>query len=221
MPPTETLLSFLVATAVFAYMPGPAMLYTATQTIARGQQAGWMAATGIHLGGYVHVFAAAAGLSVLFTTVPVLFWIVKVLGATYLIWLGVKLFQSNRKGKSARSEAEQFEPEQAKPVHGSSNVFRDSAMVEILNPKTAVFYLAFLPQFTDVSATFPIWGQLLILGTLVNIAFSSADVLCVLLASTVTNTLNKTQAGNRYAQRAGGTLLVGLGIHMLLNSSAH
>ncbi len=208
MPPTETLLSFIAATAIFAYMPGPAMLYATSQTIAGGRRAGWMAAIGIHLGGYVHVVAAAAGLSVLFTTVPVFYWAVKVMGAAYLIWLGIKLFQSN---------ATEMTTDSAPPPSNSTGVFRDSAMVEILNPKTAVFYLAFLPQFTDVSASLPIWVQLLILGTLVNIAFSSADVLCVLLASTVSNALRQSQAGTLYAQRAGGTLLVGLGIHLLIN----
>ncbi|RUU69477.1 LysE family translocator, partial [Mesorhizobium sp. M7A.T.Ca.TU.009.01.1.2] len=85
MPSTELLIAFFATTAIFAYIPGPAMLYAAAQTMARGRWSGLTAALGIHLGGYVHVFAAAAGLSVLFHAVPTLYLAVKLVGALYLI----------------------------------------------------------------------------------------------------------------------------------------
>lgn len=85
MPSTELLVAFFLATSIFAYMPGPSTLYAAAQTIARGQQAGWFAALGIHIGGYVHVLAAALGLAILFKAIPVLYLAIKFGGAAYLI----------------------------------------------------------------------------------------------------------------------------------------
>ena len=85
MPSIEILIAFLAATSVFAYMPGPGTLYTAAQTIARGRSAGLMATLGLHLGGYVHVIAAAAGLSMLFHAVPFMYVILKLAGAAFLI----------------------------------------------------------------------------------------------------------------------------------------
>ena len=143
MPSAELLVAFLAATAVFAYMPGPAMLYAAAQTVSRGRWAGLTASLGIHLGGYVHVVAAAAGLSVLFHAVPVLYTVVKLAGAAYLVWLGIRLIR------------QAGEPVGALPRVGARSARRallESVAVEVLNPKTALFFLAFLPQFADPSA---------------------------------------------------------------------
>ena len=96
MPSIEILIAFVAAASVFAYMPGPGTLYTAAQTIARGRSAGLMATLGLHLGGYVHVIAAAAGLSMLFHAVPVMYTILKVAGAVFLVWLGIKLIVQRR-----------------------------------------------------------------------------------------------------------------------------
>ena len=206
---TEHLGTFLVATALFAYIPGPATMYTAAQTIARGRSAGWMTALGLHIGGYAHVIAAALGLSVLFTVVPVLYSIVKLVGAAYLIWIGVQLFRStldlNQNDAIVKADVS--------PVRA----FWQSITVEVLNPKTAVFYIAFLPQFTDPAGALPLWGQLVILGIFVNIAFSSADVVCVLLASSIVRYFNKSPSAGRIAPRIGGCMLIALGVNLALN----
>jgi len=212
MPAIESLLPFLVATAVFAYIPGPSMLYAATQTLVRGRHAGWMAALGIHLGGYVHVLAAAAGLSTIFSAVPSFYVGVKLLGSAYLVWLGVRLFMSS---ETNTGDAVVISDRSNSAAGG--RVLRQSAIVEILNPKTALFYLAFLPQFTDMAAAFPIWAQLLLLGAFVNIAFSSADVLCVAMSSRVVRFLTESAAFNRFGERAGGIILTGLGVHLGLS----
>jgi len=208
MASSELLFTFLIATTVFAYMPGPATLSTAVQTITRGRRAGWLAALGLHVGGYVHVIAAALGISVLLSAVPALYSMIKIVGACYLVWLGVQLFRSNEDFSKIASEV--------KSNKLPAPTFRQSATVEILNPKTVVFYIAFLPQFTDPAATFPLWGQLLILGTIVNILFSSADVLCVVLSSTVMKYFKSSPAGSRIMQRIGGGILIGLGINLAL-----
>ena len=167
------LTAFFLATSIFAYMPGPSTLYAAAQTIARGKRAGWFATLGIHIGGYVHVLAAAFGLAILFKAVPTLYVGLKFGGAAYLIWLGNKMFTS--KGSLGKTNLKL-------DVKNPRKAFWESVTVEVLNPKTAIFYLALLPQFMDPYAGSAIWIQLLVLGAIVNVMFSSADVLCVILA---------------------------------------
>ncbi|TIR14986.1 MAG: LysE family translocator [Mesorhizobium sp.] len=210
MPSTELLIAFFAATAIFAYIPGPAMLYAAAQTMARGRWSGLTAALGIHLGGYVHVVAAAAGLSVLFHAVPTLYIAVKLAGALYLIWLGVSLFRARAQDDAVISG---IEPKSAR------RAFFESITVEVLNPKTAIFFMAFLPQFIDASATFPVWLQFLVLGTIVNLMFSSADVICVVLAAALITRLWRSSHAQRLMRRAGGAVLVGLGVHVALQKS--
>lgn len=207
MPSLETFIAFLATTAIFAFIPGPAMLYAAAQTIARGRWSGLMASLGIHLGGYVHVIAAAAGLSVLFHAVPMLYMMVKFAGAVYLIWLGISLFRAKTQGEMTSVGLEQKSGRRA---------FFESITVEVLNPKTAIFFLAFLPQFIDPAATFPVWIQFVLLGTIVNMMFSSADLLCVFLAGAVLNRLQRSNRAQKLMQRAGGAILVGLGTHLAL-----
>jgi threonine/homoserine/homoserine lactone efflux protein len=207
MPSTELLIAFFATTAVFAYIPGPAMLYAAAQTLARGRWSGLMASLGIHLGGYAHVAAATARLSVVFHAVPTLYMEVKLAGAAYLVWLGIAMFRAR------------VEPDAAIPqIAGKSGrrAFLESVAVEVLNPKTAIFFLAFLPQFVDPSAALPVWVQFAILGTIVNLMFSSADIACVLLAGAMLERLRRSGRARRLMQRTGGAMLVGLGTHLAL-----
>ena len=207
MPDTELLIAFLLATAVFAYMPGPSTLYAAAQTIARGRRGGLLASLGIHLGGYVHVAAAALGLAVLFDAVPVLYGAMKLAGAVYLLWLGLRFIVARETPGLPGSV----------PVRSPHRAFWESATVEILNPKTAIFYVAFLPQFTDPGALLPLWAQLLALGTFVNLMFSSADLLCVLLAERITASVRRSPAAGRWANRLGGGILIGLGVNLAVS----
>ena len=164
-----------------------------------------MAALGIHIGGYIHVLAAALGLAALFDLVPVLYTAMKYAGAAYLCWLGVNLLKGTQ---PTTTES---------PATGHANTFWQSALVEILNPKTAIFYVAFLPQFTDPSALLPLWGQLLLLGTIVNLMFSSADLLCVFLAERIKTAMQKSSTAHIAANRVGGSVLVALGAHLALS----
>lgn len=205
MPSLDILLTFFVTTAIFAYIPGPAMLYAAAQTMARGRFAGLMASLGIHIGGYVHVLAAAAGLSILFHAVPTLYMAVKLAGAAYLVWLGFTLMRAKASGEGGLPVVE---------AKSARRAFFESITVEVLNPKTAIFFVAFLPQFTDASAAFPVWVQFLLLGTVVNLMFSSADLVCVFLAGAVVSRMRRSGTAQRLMQRAGGTVLIGLGAHL-------
>lgn len=208
MPRSELFLAFLATAGLFACIPGPAMLYTAAQTLARGRLSGLMAVLGLHLGCYVHVIAAAAGLSVLFHAVPLLYMAVKLAGAAYLIWLGIGMFRAKAKGEAP-----------ALPAPGrksSRRAFVESVAVEVLNPKTALFFVALLPQFIDPAASLPVWAQFLVLGTLVNLFFTSTDLICVLVAGALVERLRRSSRAQQIMRRAGRAVLVGLGTHLAL-----
>jgi threonine/homoserine/homoserine lactone efflux protein len=204
MPSIDILLAFAAATAVFAYFPGPALLYTAAQTLARGRRAGFMAALGIHIGCYMHVLAAAFGLSAVFRHVPELYAAVKIVGAIYLVWLGIGML---------RARVGNVDPQTIAPK-SARRAFMESVAVEVLNPKVAIFFIAFLPQFVDPSASFPVWLQFLLLGTIVNFAFSSADVVTVLATSTVMRKLRSGGWGAKLVRLGGGSILIGLGVKL-------
>jgi threonine/homoserine/homoserine lactone efflux protein len=208
MPSSDLLIPFFVATIIFACVPGPGMLYAAAQTIAGGHRAGWLSAAGLHIGGYAHILAAALGLAVMLEAVPALYAIVKFTGAAYLVWLGIKLFRSAKPVGVSAAQPESI------PRH---RALRDSITVEVLNPKTALFYLAFLPQFTDISATLPVWGQILVLGTIVNFMFSVTDGLCVLASERMTKLFIASQAATIFARRIGGGILVTLGVNLAVS----
>lgn len=204
MASAETLLAFFLATLAFAVIPGPAILYATARTLAQGRRAGLAAAFGISIGGFAHVAAAAAGLSVLLAAVPTLFLAVKLFGAAYLVWLGIGMWRNRDTG----------EMPVGLPRLSPLRALRQSILVEVLNPKTALFFLAFLPQFADPAGTVPIWLQLVILGTIVNLTFGAMDVMAVLFASAIAGRLARSGRWSRLVQKAGGGLLVGLGLHM-------
>lgn len=206
------LAAFVSAALVFGYMPGPALVYATAQTIARGRKAGYMAALGLHAGGYVNVAAATFGLSALFIAVPWLYTAVKFAGAAYLIVLGARLML-----RKPADDASASAPGNASLT--PRRVFLQSMTVEILNPKSALFFLAFLPQFVDPAGAFPVWLQLFILGTAVNVIFSSADIVYVTFASTIATRLRGSGRGKRIAQVLGGSALVGLGASLALKKA--
>ncbi|WP_460451839.1 LysE family translocator [Alsobacter sp. SYSU BS001988] len=206
MASLDVLLAFAAATALFAYFPGPALLYTAAQTLTRGRRGGFMAALGIHLGCYVHVIAATLGLSAVFQHVPELFVAVKIAGAAYLVWLGIGMIRNRGFGAELPAVA-------PKSVR---RALAESFLVELLNPKVAIFFIAFLPQFIDPAASLPVWAQFLILGVVVNMAFSSADLITVVFAAAVVGRLKRAGRAQRLARAAGGALLIGLGARLAL-----
>jgi threonine/homoserine/homoserine lactone efflux protein len=200
MPP------FALPMLTFAVKPGPAALYAAAQTLARGRRAGFFAVAGIHVGGWAHVLAATLGLSAAFRHAPDLYLALKLAGAAYLVWLGARLLPTPAAPEGAPVAR----------VRSARRAFVDSVPVEAPNPKAALFFLAFLPQFVDPAAGLPVWAQFLLLGALVNLAFTAADVATVYAASAVSRGLSASRAGVRLAQRIGGAVLVGLGARLAL-----
>ena len=207
MPSLAHLLPFLIATLVIAAMPGPAMLYITAQTLARGRAGGLRAVAGTSVGGLFHVAAAAAGLSAVFRWSPTLFLVVKIVGAAYLVWLGVVMIRSRRMGTALPQLAQKT----------ARQAFAESVMVEVLNPKTALFFLAFLPQFVDPAASLPIWAQFLVLGLVVSVTAMVADLVTVVCVDRVMARLRRSETAARWLRLAGGSVLVGLGANLALS----
>ena len=227
MPDSQLLFAFFTSAAVFAYAPGPSMLYAAAQTISGGRKQGLQAALGIHLGGYFHVALVAMGIASLFSTFPMAYNTMKVLGSFYLCWLGITTWRSSAHDQidqtadiSATASVEQHDitPRESSNCRDSTsdNTLFKSALVEILNPKTAIFYLAFLPQFTEPAAAFPVAVQLLILGILVNFLFSSADLICVFFSEHILSASKQKLRSTYVAQKVSGGILVLLGAYLLM-----
>jgi threonine/homoserine/homoserine lactone efflux protein len=209
VPSFDTLIAFAAATFVFAVYPGPALLYTAAQTLARGRRSGFLAALGIHCGCYVHVVAATLGLSAVFQHVPALYVALKLVGAAYLVFIGVGMMR--KQGATGEIAVAAWK--------SPARAFLESMLVEVLNPKVAIFFVAFLPQFVDPSAAYPIWLQFLILGVVVNCSFSTADIVTVMLASTVVVRLRRAGRAERIVRIVGGSLIAGLGLRLALDRS--
>jgi threonine/homoserine/homoserine lactone efflux protein len=211
MPNWDLLLPFLAATVIFALIPGPALLYTAAQTLAHGRRGGFMAALGLQIGGLFHVAAAALGLSALLALVPTVYTALKIIGALYLVYMGISIIRTRLSPNDTAGLEISVEPRKR-----SHSAFIQSMSVEMLNPKTAMFFVAFLPQFADPSASFPIWVQMLILGIIVNLAVTFADIAAVFLTNAVMAGLRKGRHTMRIARWAGGSILIGLGINLAI-----
>lgn len=197
----STLALFAAASLALAVVPGPAVLYIVAQSIDHGRLAGLVSALGISTGALVHVIAATIGLSSLVASSATAFTIVKYAGAGYLIVLGIRRLLTR----------EEVEDEVARPPRPRKRLFVDGVVVNILNPKTALFFLAFLPQFVDPSqgAAAP---QILALGLIfVAIAFCS-DSLWALAAGTLGGWLRRSRWYLGMKRWVTGTVFVGLGL---------
>jgi threonine/homoserine/homoserine lactone efflux protein len=180
------------------------MFYAAAQTMAAGRQAGWCAAVGFHLAGLGHIAAAAFGVSILLQTIPTLFIVMKVVGAGYLIWLGIKYLIRRTPLHSHNSV----------PNLQATKALKNSIVVEALNPKSALFYLAFLPQFTDASASLPVWAQIVVLGIVVNAMFSVTDAILIETSHAAMRRLKASERVALVLQRLGGGILILLGVNL-------
>ncbi|WP_424529362.1 LysE family translocator [Sphaerisporangium viridialbum] len=199
MPPITTLAIFAAATLALLLVPGPAVVYIVTRSVAQGRTAGLVSVAGIHAGSVVHVAAAALGVSALLAASATAFALVKYLGAAYLVYLGLrKLF--SRTGDLAREVA---------PVSGP-RLFGDGFVVNVLNPKTAIFFLAFLPQFVD-PALGPVAGQIVVLGLIWIALGMASDGSYALLSAALAGRLRRSPRASRRLDIASGLVYIGLG----------
>ena len=192
---------FVVASVALLLTPGPAVLYIVARSVKQGRAAGLVSVLGIHLGTAVHIAAAAVGLSALIVSSAFAFAIVKYLGAAYLIWIGIRTFM-----------AEDPHPEApAAPAEPLRRVFRDGFVVNLFNPKTAIFFLAFLPQFLD-PARGALQAQILVLGlTFMGLGVMS-DAMYALAAGAAGDFVRRNRRFLRWQRWFAGGSFVGLGV---------
>jgi threonine/homoserine/homoserine lactone efflux protein len=201
MPDASTFLLFAAASLAFLAIPGPSVFYIVTRSLSQGRRAGVASMLGVQAGGLVHVVAAAVGVSALIASSATAFTIVKYAGAAYLVFLGLKKLLSR--------ETEIVEAEPRGPA-SRSRLFWQGVMVNVLNPKTALFFLAFLPQFVDPSAS--VAPQMLVLGTLLVGLGVMSDGTYALVAAGAGRKLRETAAASRMLDRLSGGVFVGLGV---------
>jgi threonine/homoserine/homoserine lactone efflux protein len=195
-PDSTNLGLFALAALALLLIPGPSVLYVVTQSAEQGRVAGLASVLGIHLGTLVHLAAAALGLSALVLASAVAFSAVKFAGAAYLIYIGIRRLLD-------RSPAPDAAPRRA-PLR---TLFLRGAMVNVLNPKTALFFLAFLPQFVD-TARGGVWFQVVVLGLLFIGLGLISDSLYALAGGYIGGLLRRRRTAMRYAS---GTIYIGLG----------
>lgn len=195
-------LAFLLAATVLAITPGPGIAYVVARTVAGGRSEGIASCVGTALGGMVHVLAAALGLTALLAQSALAFSVVKYLGAAYLIYMGVRMLLA----KSAAT---------AKPdvrASGASRALRDGALVEAMNVKTGIFFLAFLPQF--VVASDPVMPQIVLMGTVCVLLNTLVDVVAVFAATLLMNSSTARAAREKMLMRGSGVTMIGLGVYL-------
>ncbi|KMZ42038.1 LysE family translocator [Brevibacillus sp. HB1.3] len=199
----STIWLFVVAASTLLLIPGPAVLYIMARSIDQGKKAGLVSVLGVSLGGSVHVLAGAIGVSAILMTSATAFHIVKYLGAAYLIYLGCKTLFS--KSDSTASEIPKA------PRKKLRKIFYESALVEITNPKTALFFLAFFPQFIAPTAG-SVTVQFLLLGTIFIILAFISDGLYAVLAASMRKRIVGSTASSKVMNRITGYFYIALGI---------
>lgn len=200
MPELSTLGLFVAACLAFLVIPGPATVYIVTRSVDQGRTAGLVSVLGVASGALGHVLFAAVGLSAIVATSAVAFSVVKWLGVAYLVYLGIQRILSRDE-----EEAVAVEPRRL------GRMFSQGVIVNLLNPKTALFFLAFLPQFVEPSSG-PVWTQVLVLGVTLTTLGVLTDGIYALLGGAVGRWLGRRGAAFKRGQRyAVGGIYIALG----------
>ncbi len=195
---------FLAAALIIAAIPGPGIFYVAARTLSGGRSTGMASTLGTTLGGLVHVLAGALGVSAIVLASAELFTALKFAGALYLIWLGIRTF---REGRQPIAEAVS--------TASARQAFREGVLVEALNPKTAAFFLAFIPQFIDPAGGHPAL-QFAVLGLISVLLNTLADVVVVVMAATARAGMVRRPRLVQRLRQGSGLFIAGLGISLAL-----
>jgi threonine/homoserine/homoserine lactone efflux protein len=204
MPVTPRFLIFLSAALVLAITPGPGIFYVLARSLRGGRREGVLSAAGTFLGGLVHVGAAAFGLSAILAASAVAFETVRYAGAAYLIYLGYRMFRSRRTQDDEMSDGE---------VEASGNTFSQGVLTEVLNPKTALFFLSFIPQFVSVQDGH-VAAQFLLLGAISVTLNTCADVLVACFAGPLGSRMKRSAKLRSRQRAASGVAMIGLGVYV-------
>lgn len=195
---------FLTAAVLLALAPGPGMLYVLARSLAGGKREGVLSAFGTFLGGMVHVFAAALGISIILARSAVAFSAVKYVGAAYLCFLGVRMILD------ARKDSGEVELQDPMPKR---NPLWQGVATEVLNPKTALFFLSFIPQFV-VRANGHVFIQFVMLGSISVVLNTTADLIVIALAGPLGNKIRSSVTFRRRQRTATGVIMIGLGTYL-------
>lgn len=201
MPDLHSLTLFVVAALVILVVPGPAVLYITARSIDQGRLAGVVSVLGVAMGSLVHVAAAALGISALLLSSAVAFSVVKYLGAAYLIYLGIRKLMVR----------EELQPVEARSGEKLSRIFFQGIVVNVLNPKTALFFFAFIPQFVD-PARGSVALQIMLLGGLFSLMGVLSDGTYAVLAGAVGHWLKGNLKALRAQRYFAGSVYIGLGL---------
>jgi threonine/homoserine/homoserine lactone efflux protein len=201
MPDPSALLLFAAASLAILVIPGPAVLFIVTRSLEHGRRAGLVSMLGVESGGLVHVGFATVGLSALLASSNAAFSVVRYAGAAYLIWLGIGRLR--RAGLEPPADATR-----ARVAH--ARLFRQGVIVNVLNPKVTIFFLAFLPQFADRSAG-PVAPQLLVLGLLYTLIAIVSDGCYALAAGSLGDRLRRSPRVRALIERTSGAIYIALG----------
>jgi threonine/homoserine/homoserine lactone efflux protein len=205
LPPVPLLSAFVIASVALAVSPGPGVVYVVTRSLVQGPRAGLVSVAGVAIGNLGNVVAASMGLAALFAVSTSTFVVVKYAGALYLIYLGVRML---------RFPGDDASPD-AKLVAASGRVLGDGIVVALLNPKTALFFAAFLPQFV-ASGTQPM-ARSLVLGSMFVAIAAVTDSLYALASSAVAPALSSVRGARRLGRSVGAFVLIALGVAAALS----
>ena len=200
MPDPSRLALFVGAALLLLVVPGPSVLYIVTQSVSHGRRAGIASVAGITTGTLVHIAAATVGLSALLASSAIAFDVVKYLGAAYLIVIGVRRLAGLERAQEERDRG----------TRDLGRLYRQGIVVNTLNPKTALFFLAFLPQFVDPSRGVA-WVQVLLLGLLFATLGCMSDGIWALVAGTLGDRLRRSRRFPAVQRYVSGSVFVGLG----------
>jgi threonine/homoserine/homoserine lactone efflux protein len=203
------LAAFLLASLVRAATPGPGVLYIVTRTLAQGRRAGLASVLGVAAGNLGNAIGASVGLAALLAVSSLAFTVVKFAGAAYLVWLGIKALRS--------APAAKTEPSAGAPTPQAGRIFRDGFVVALLNPKTALFFAAFLPQFMIANAS-PLLQSVGFGAAFVLIA-ACTDLAYVLVSGAAAPAMARLQGAAALGRWASAAVFIGLGIFTAASGS--
>jgi threonine/homoserine/homoserine lactone efflux protein len=211
-------LLFFAAALLLALTPGPGIFYVLARTLAGGRREGFQSSIGTFFGGLFHVFAAALGVSAILAASAVAFHTVKYAGAAYLIFLGIKMIRSRNVPMSENSNAENSSPSRKASRPAAAAAFKQGVLTEALNPKTALFFLSFIPQFIAPERSH-IFLQFATLGILSVGLNTAADLLVVSLAAPLERKLKSSPTFRSRQRTASGLGMIGLGAYLALSDA--
>ncbi|MBK6851031.1 MAG: LysE family translocator [Burkholderiales bacterium] len=205
LPPLPLLLAFLGASLALALTPGPGVLYIVARTLAQGRASGLASVAGVGLGNFANALLAAFGVAALLAVSALAFEALKWAGALYLIWLGLQQWRSAATLPALDTATVQIAPA------STSRTLREGIVVSLLNPKTTLFFAAFLPQFISASGLGAMAQSVTLSALFVAIA-ACTDSAYVLLAAWVAPRLTRARGAQRWGKRAAGSAFIGLGL---------